>query len=151
MDEIRLAGPEDIPQLAALLAQLFAQEAEFTPAPQRQIEGLSRIVGDAAVGRILVAVNAGKAAGMVNLLYTVSTALGGRVAILEDMIVDRDARGRGLGSRLMTEAISTCETDGCLRITLLTDGDNTAAQQFYRRFGFERSPMVPLRRPLTGA
>ena len=88
---------------------------------------------------------------MVNLLYTVSTALGDRVAILEDMIVDRDARGRGLGSRLMTEAISTCETDGCLRITLLTDGDNTAAQQFYRRFGFERSPMVPLRRPLAGA
>ena len=43
MDEIRLAKYDDIPQLAALLAQLFAQEAEFTPAPQRQIEGLRRI------------------------------------------------------------------------------------------------------------
>ncbi len=73
-------------------------------------------------------------------------ALGGRVAILEDMIVDREARGRGLGARLMTEAIRVCQADGCLRITLLTDGDNAAARRFYRRFDLEYSPMVALRR-----
>lgn len=146
MDEIRPAGPDDVPQLASLLAQLFTQEAEFTPDNRRQIEGLRRSIGDPAIGKILVAIADGKAVGMVNLLYTVSTALGGRVAILEDMIVDREARGRGLGARLMTEAIRVCQADGCLRITLLTDGDNAAARRFYRRFDFEYSPMVALRR-----
>jgi GNAT superfamily N-acetyltransferase len=149
MSEIRLAGLDDIPQLAALLGELFAQEIEFTPDRARQVEGLGRIIADASVGKILVGIQAGRAVGMVNLLYTVSTALGGRVAILEDMVVDPGARGRGLGSRLLDEAIRTCRADGCLRVTLLTDGDNSDAQRFYLRHGFERSTMVALRRLLV--
>jgi GNAT superfamily N-acetyltransferase len=148
MNEVRLAVQDDIPQLVSLLGQLFAQEAEFTPDRASQIEGLRRIIGDPTIGKILVATADGKAVGMVNLLYTVSTALGGRVAILEDLIVDRAARGCRHGALLLTEAIALCQADGCLRITLLTDSDNAAAQRFYRRFDFAPSPMVPLRRAL---
>lgn len=145
---IRLATPADLPALCALLDQLFAQEAEFTPDRAAQTRGLAAIIADPQVGEILVAVEDGRVRAMVNLLYTISTALGARVALLEDMVVDAGARGAGLGSALLAAAIAHAEQRGCRRITLLTDGDNQAAQRFYRRHGFAPSPMLPMRRVL---
>lgn len=145
---IRLATPADLPALCALLDQLFAQETEFTPDRAAQTRGLTAIIADAQVGEILVAVEEGRVRAMVNLLYTVSTALGARVALLEDMVVDAGARDAGLGSALLAAAIAHAEGRGCRRITLLTDGDNQAAQRFYRRHGFQGSSMLPMRRAL---
>ena len=145
---IRIATPADIPALCQLLAQLFAQEAEFTPDPAAQQRGLAAIIDDPALGEILVAVADGRIVAMVNLLYTVSTALGAPVALLEDMVVDTSTRGAGLGSALLEAAIAHAQNRGCRRITLLTDGDNLAAQRFYRRHGFAPSPMMALRQAL---
>lgn len=145
---IRPALPADIPALCQLLDQLFAQEAEFTPDRAAQQRGLAAIIDDPAVGAILVAVEGEQIVAMVNLLYTISTALGARVALLEDMVVDAGARGTGVGSTLLEYAIGHARDSGCQRITLLTDGDNVAAQRFYRRHGFGPSPMIPLRRAL---
>lgn len=145
---IRPATPADLPALCVLLDQLFAQEAEFTPDRAAQTRGLAAILADPQVGEILVAVEDGRVRAMVNLLYTISTALGARVALLEDMVVDAGARGAGLGSTLLEAAIAHAERRGCRRITLLTDGDNLAAQRFYRRHGFQGSSMLPMRRAL---
>lgn len=82
---------------------------------------------------------------MVNLLYTISTALGERVAILEDMVVSPSARSLGLGSALLEHAIDHARRQGCRRITLLTDAHNLDAQRFYARHGFARSSMLPMR------
>ncbi|MDD5394370.1 MAG: GNAT family N-acetyltransferase [Thiothrix sp.] len=135
----------DIPALRRLLDILFTQEAEFKPDPATQQRGLESIISQPHVGQILVARMGGAEVGMVNLLYTVSTALGGRVALLEDMVVAPEARGSGVGAQLLTRAIEVAKASGCLRITLLTDGVNEAAQRFYQRQGFVASPMVPLR------
>ncbi|MFC0709411.1 GNAT family N-acetyltransferase [Azorhizophilus paspali] len=143
--EIRPASATDIPALCRLLDQLFAQEAEFTPDREAQQRGLAAIVEDPRVGEILLAEEDGRPLGMVNLLYTISTALGTPVALLEDMVVDAMARGRGLGTQLLEAATATARRRGCRRITLLTDADNLDAQRFYARQGFARSPMIPLR------
>lgn len=142
---IRTATPADLPALCRLLDQLFAQEAEFTPDRAVQERGLQSIIGNAATGEILVVCEGERLLGMVNLLYTVSTALGAPAALLEDMVVDAGDRGRGLGTRLLEAAIATARSRGCRRITLLTDADNAEAQRFYARSGFARSPMIPLR------
>lgn len=144
---IRSATAADLPALCRLLAALFAQEAEFRPDAARQRAGLEAILADPEAGRILVAdAEAGDGpVGMAALLYTVSTALGGRVALLEDMVVAPRARGAGVGGALVEAALRRARADGALRVTLLTDGDNAAAQRFYRRHGFVRSTMVPFR------
>jgi GNAT superfamily N-acetyltransferase len=149
MITIRRAVSGDVPTLVPLLSQLFAQEAEFTPNPVLQAKGLRAIIDGKDVGTILVAERDGKAVGMVNLLYTISTALGARVAILEDMIVDAGARSGGIGSKLIAQAIETARADGCQRVTVLSDSDNANAHRFYKRFGFERSAMVPFRLALA--
>lgn len=142
---ISCAQEADIPELCVLLHFLFAQETEFYPNPQTQEHGLAAIIRQPHVGRILVAREGEHVVGMVNLLFTLSTALGGRVALLEDMVVGPDARGTGIGSALLRQAVEVARLEGCLRITLLTDGDNRAAQRFYSRHGFQLSGMVPMR------
>jgi ribosomal protein S18 acetylase RimI-like enzyme len=82
---------------------------------------------------------------MVNLLFTISTAAGGRAAWLEDMVVHPSYRGRGIGESLLRHAIDEARALGCSRITLLTDQTNGSAIRFYERAGFVRSQMVPFR------
>jgi GNAT superfamily N-acetyltransferase len=110
---------------------------------------LARIISNPEIGLIIVARQDSQVVGMVNLLYTVSTALGDRVALLEDMVVSPNARGSGVGSRLLEQAIEFARLDGCKRITLLTDRTNEPAQRFYQKHGFDFSAMIPLRLSLT--
>lgn len=145
---IRKAVITDIPALCDLLAYLFEQEAEFVPDMAAQERGLAAIIESDTTGDILVANDNGQVIGMVNLLYTVSTALGGRVAILEDMVVKPDYRGQQIGGQLLDAALILLKKNGCMRVTLLTDSDNTDAQHFYKRHQFERSDMVTYRQPL---
>jgi GNAT superfamily N-acetyltransferase len=142
---ITTASPADIPALADLLTILFTQEVEFIPDRAAQMRGLNRIIDNPEFGCILVARDQDAIVGMVNLLYTISTALGERVAILEDMVVLPSARGSGIGTQLLQAAIAYARTVGCKRITLLTDQSNEIAQQFYAKQGFTVSSMVPMR------
>jgi len=143
--QITPAKTSDIPALCELLGILFSQEADFKPDFETQSRGLARIINSPEVGVILIARKNSRVVGMVNLLYTISTALGARVALLEDMVVSLSMRGSGVGSRLLEQAIQTARSSGCKRITLLTDLDNESAQRFYQRHGFTFSAMTPLR------
>lgn len=138
---IRLATAADIPVLCELLGQLFAQEADFQPDSRKQERALCAILVNADAGSLLVAEENGDIRGMVNLLFTISTAEGGPVAWLDDLVVHRDHRGRGMGPALMQAAQAHAAERGCLRITLHTDNDNLGAQALYRRSGFVQSGM----------
>ena len=142
---VTAATDAEIPLLCELLHELFSQESEFTPDAVKQRCGLERIMANPAIGTILVARDNEVVVGMVSLLFTESTALGARVALLEDMVVRPAARGRGIGTMLLQAAFQAARAEGCRRITLLTDATNTAAQRFYARHGFGASPMIPLR------
>lgn len=142
---VSVATVRDIPSLIPLLNALFSQEAEFQPDVNKQIAGLEAIITQPHVGTILFAQDNDKIIGMVNILFTISTSQGGLVAILEDMVVDSNYRGVGIGSLLITEAIAFCQSKSVSRITLLTDADNYSAIHFYEKHGFTKSPMIPLR------
>ena len=136
---------DDLSGLCDLLSILFSQEAEFQPDRALQEAGLRQIIEAPELGRILALRDGTSIVGMVNLLFTVSTALGGKVCILEDMVVHPEHRGKGAGSKLLEAAIEFSKAAGCLRITLLTDRTNESAQRFYRRHGFTPSAMLPMR------
>lgn len=146
MGIVREAQRSDVGRCAELLGILFGQEHEFVPDAQKQRRGLEMIMEEPGRGTILVYEEEGIIWGMVLLLFTVSTALGAKVAILEDMIVAPAARGKGVGGRLIEEAVAFAARNGLARITLLTDHDNEAAQKFYLKSGFTKSEMVVLRR-----
>lgn len=146
---IEKATAADIPALSELLSVLFSQEAEFMPNAEAQQRGLAQIIGNPEIGSVLVAWQDGQIVGMVNLLFTISTALGERVAFLEDMVVFPAGRDTGVGTKLLSEAISFARVQSCKRITLLTDRSNESAQRFYAKQGFVVSSMVPMRLSLS--
>jgi len=142
---ITRATLDDVPALCELLARLFAQEADFKPDVQKQAQGLRLIINEPSRGQLFVLRIGNRVVGMVSLLRTVSTAEGGEVFWLEDMIVADEFRGRGLGSELLRHAVEFARQQGVPRITLLTDLENKPAQRFYERHGFKASGMTPMR------
>jgi GNAT superfamily N-acetyltransferase len=143
--EISIACMNDLPELIQLLNDLFTHDIEFVPDLKKQKMGLEAIINKPEMGEILVLKGDGKILGMVSLLYSISTALGGKVAILEDMIIHHAYRGKGLGKELLGEAIRFSKEQNCLRLTLLTDFNNDRAINFYQQFGFIKSEMIPMR------
>ncbi len=149
MGIVRLADMNDLAFCTELLVLLFSQEREFNPDPLVQRKGLEMIIRNPETGSVFIYEEDGVIQGMVVLLFTISTALGKKVAILEDMVVLPYLRGKGVGTRLVKHAVEFAINKGCGRITLLTDYDNKAAHKFYRKCGFTKSDMVVFRRLST--
>lgn len=140
-----LARREDLPQLTELLGLLLAQEADFAPDREKQRRALSEIVSDASIGHIYVVREGPLVIAMASLLYTVSTAEGGKAAWLEDVVVRPDRRGQGVGRMLLEHVAAKAHAEGVLRITLLTDTDNERAHALYEGLGYRFSSMRPMR------
>src|SRR5687767_7118637 len=142
---IEQATLEDLPQLTDLLHDLFSIEGDFVPNRAKQMRGLRLILEQPNRGRIFVLRQNGAILGMINLLFTISTAEGGFVILLEDVIVQQDYRRRGFGGKLLRHAIDYASKKDFLRITLLTDSINDTVQLFFKAHGFFESKMIPMR------
>jgi GNAT superfamily N-acetyltransferase len=139
------ATSKDLPQLVELLGVLFEQEAEFQPDPGKQKRALEALLANPTLGKLFVAREGKRVLAMASLLYTISTAEGGKAAWFEDLVVHPEERKRGIGEALLKHVVAQARAEGILRIPLLTDMQNERAQAMYRRAGFVGSPMKPMR------
>lgn len=148
MVTIRKAREDDIPLMVTLLSILFEQEVEHSVNLKAQEEGLRQILEHPHMGQLFVLDAEEKCVAMVSLLFSISTALGGKVAWLEDMIVHPKYRHKTYGTQLLEYALHAAKKLTCKRITLLTDADNKAAHHFYEKVGFQASSMQVFKRIL---
>jgi ribosomal protein S18 acetylase RimI-like enzyme len=75
-------------------------------------------------------------------------ALRGPAAVLHDLIVAPEHRGRGVGRALLDAMVGALTTHGAPRLVLSTAERNAAAQRFFERMGFRRT-MVEMTRELA--
>jgi ribosomal protein S18 acetylase RimI-like enzyme len=59
-------------------------------------------------------------------------------AWIEDVVVDEEARGRGIGEALTREAIRRAGAAGARTIDLTSRPDREAANRMYEKLGFRR-------------
>jgi len=142
---IEPATLDDLPQLTELLFDLFTLEGDFKPDRAKHMRGLRLILEQPSRGRIFVLRQDGRILAMANLLFTISTAEGGFVLLLEDVIVHSDYRHHGFGDRLVEHCVQFAREKNFLRITLLSDRANEVAHKFFKSHGFLDSKMIPLR------
>lgn len=140
---IRAAQPADLDRLVSLLAVLFSIEEDFIADELRQRRGLALMLENER-GCVLVADAEGLVVGMCSGQLLVSTAEGGLSLLVEDMVVDEQWRGRGVG-RLLIEAISDwARANKVSRLQLLADRNNTPALDFYRILGWHTTELICL-------
>ena len=148
---IEPASEADLDELSELLGELFSEEKDFRPNKQKQLRGLRLIFEQPNRGRVFVLRRDNAIVGMINLLFTISTAEGGFVVLLEDLVVHDEFRGHGYGSQLLQYAIDFAKQKNFLRITLLTDRPELRSQALFKRNGFFESSMMPMRLLLSPA
>lgn len=148
MHQISIATHKDTEELSKLVKLLMAQEADFRPNEAAQKKGLELIVNSPDKGIILKLESDNKLVGMINILFTISTAMGDKVAIFEDFVVVPDLRNKGYGKMLFDAAEKVAKEHGCKRVTLLTDRENIKSRRFYKKQGMAVSAMVPFRKYL---
>lgn len=144
--QIRSARLEDLPDIAALLGELFRIERDFKPDKALQQEGLRMLLGMPERVLLLVAVQDGRVVGTCAVHDGVSTAEGARVAVLEDLVVAERFRRMGIGRALLAAAEEQAVRRGARRLQLLADRTNQPALAFYACHGWEPTQLVALRR-----
>lgn len=97
---------------------------------------LDRIVAASDVHLLLAEQADGRIVGMLSVaLYDVPS---GRKAWIEDVVVDADARGAGIGARLVQEALALARREGAVKVMLTSNAARLAAHRLYERMGFVR-------------
>ncbi len=143
--KITKAKQKDIDDVLELLGELFTQEVEFAFDRKLHTKGLKMILKDKKIGEIFIVKQKDKVIACLNILYTISTALGAKVALFEDIMVKQEFQSKGIGTKLLQKALHYLTKKKIKRVTLLTDGDNFRAHQFYQKIGFIPSTMKPFR------
>jgi GNAT superfamily N-acetyltransferase len=90
----------------------------------------------------------GRAAGFASLFWTWDTTEGGRIAVMNDLYVDADARGGGVGTSLIEACRAEARERGTRVLAWKTALDNTTAQSVYDRVGAERAQWLDYSLPL---
>ncbi|WP_149179480.1 GNAT family N-acetyltransferase [Streptomyces sp. TRM49041] len=138
--EIRRATPADVPAIVAMLADdpLGAQrESPDDLAPY--FAAFERVSADPHQ-HLVVAVRDGQVMGTVHL--TIIPGLSRRGAtrsLIEAVRIHAEARGSGLGTRLIEWAIAESRRRNCVLVQLTSDASRTDALRFYERLGFTAS------------
>lgn len=140
---LRVWRPDDAAAVGRLLASAYAEPDRLRPfggdgRPDEWTEYLSQLTTQTGCGRFharhsLVAFAANGGIDGAALV----TDLGGRTAHLAQLVVAPGLQGRGLGRRLLTEAMVVAARAGFERMTLLMSDRNTRAGGLYAAAGFE--------------
>lgn len=130
--EVREAGAEDAPAVAALLTELGAAGVDEAEAARRLGRGQERV--------LLASVD-GVPAGLVALMRSLYLGHSEPVLHVTAMVVAPEFRRAGVGRRLMEEAARTARKAGCagVELTSALTPEREAAHVFYAALGYQRT------------
>ena len=89
-----------------------------------------------ANSHILVAEIGGVVVGFVNFTTRKTILHRGLSGLIDEVIVAKSYRGKGLGKQLLSSAIEKSRQLGCCEVEVSTEKTNTKAREFYRQCGF---------------
>lgn len=128
--ELRAALDRLLPQLAAELATPADAELRNILAQPGLVLFVARASGAGTAPG-----DAGRIIGTLTLVT--HRLLNGVRTHVEDVVVDEEARGMGVGELLLETAVRHAEQEGAHTVALTSHPDRTAANRLYQQAGFE--------------
>jgi len=143
--EVRDAGRSDLPAARRVLLGAYQEYAEALPPAVfgRYLTDILDVEGRAGVGRVLVAVQAGRVVGTVTFYADAGQEGFGWPAGwagFRALGVEPAARGLGIGHALVGACLERARAGGAPVVGLHTAEFMTAALAVYERLGFRRAP-----------
>lgn len=134
---IRAATPEDAERLHALLLGLarstgLKEKIRSRPDDFRQLGFREKPAFQA-----LIAERGSTPLGVCLYFYNFSSWRGELGIYVQDLYVADEARGTGLGRRLLSETVKLGKAQGATHLRLSVDRANLRAQRFYRKLGLK--------------
>ena len=128
---VRLPREEDLPQLISILSQLNPRAKKCDLEKARQI---FRELSRSGQQFLMVCEIDGKIVGTAELVIKYNLTHGGRpYGFIENVVVDKGNRGKGVGAKLMESCIRIAREKGCYKL-VLTCKDELV--EWYGKFGF---------------
>jgi ribosomal protein S18 acetylase RimI-like enzyme len=128
-----------VPEEAAVAARLqfaFADEFDSPTPPVDVLEPrFRRLITDPA-GTVLFAGVAPEPDGYAVVTFRPTVYCDGPLAVLDELYVRPQLRGRGIGSALLAAAIDDMKQRGGGEMHINVDEPDTGARRFYERHGF---------------
>lgn len=131
--KIEIAAQAD-EELREAFQRLIPQLTNSNPPPS--LDGLRILVQDSASALLIARDENRKIIGALTLV--VYRAPTGIRSIIEDVVVDESARGRGVGEALMKRAVELAREKGAGNISLTSNPMREAANRLYVRVGFKK-------------
>jgi GNAT superfamily N-acetyltransferase len=138
--EIRPATEDDVPAIVDMLADDPLGAARESPDDLSPYLAALKRLSDDPHQHLVVAVQDGRVVGTLQLtLIPGLSRKGATRSIIEAVRIHADARGSGLGTRLIEWAVDQSRREGCRLVQLTSDASRTDAHRFYERLGFTAS------------
>lgn len=104
---------------------------------KRASQLLTLLIEEPRNGRLVLIDDAAELAGYMIVGFGFSVEFGGRDALLDELYIRPESRGRRFGSAAIAFAISLCQAEGIEALHLEADHFNTRAHDLYLRLGFK--------------
>ena len=130
---VRLAKLEDQNRCAELLEVLAKATSDphkiFDPKTFKNLISNER-------GSLVVAEENGTVLGMASISFNLALRYNGEYCQLEELVVDKEARGKNVGGLLIEETIKLAKKRGCKEYGLYILESTKHNQGFYEKYGF---------------
>ena len=136
MPDTRRATPADAATVATLL-DAFNREFD-TPTPGVAVLA-TRLESLLAGGDVLALLSGEPPVGVALLTLRPSVWYPGPVALLDELYVVPEMRGRGIGSTLLEATEAVVIGRGATVLEINVDGEDTDARRFYERHGYRNT------------
>ena len=139
---IREATKSDLPVIGKLLEDLTnAMDDTEGIDIGIAIKTCEHLLNDAS-SYILVAAMEGTPVGFINFTIRQTILHRSPSALIDELVVAEEYRGKGVGKQLVLAAIEKCRQLGCCEVEVSTEKTNLKARKFYKRYGFEERGML---------
>ena len=137
---VREATPDDAALIVSLIRALAVCEKLEADCVITEADLAAHLFGERRYAEALIGEIDGVAQGFALYFHNYSTFAGRPGIWLEDLFVQPDARGAGLGRALLAEVARRAVARGCARLEWSVLDWNTPAIRFYEKIGAQPKP-----------